>query len=227
MSKTIALSYSRLSTYETCPLKFKSQYIDKSYPDDSDNYFFKKGKRKHDQLDNYAKSLKNALVNTIQYDEDVEKCIPLIDDIFSSFDNVSTELQLAVDGKFRPTGWFSKNVMYRAIVDLEATKKDEALVIDWKTGKFRDYDESPTGQLHLTAAIELSKNPDLKSVTTAYIFIEQMQTIRKTFLRENLEDLIAPFLEAWHKVNTEKEWAPKQNEYCKYCLLGPDVCPHK
>ena len=227
MAKPIALSYSRLSTYEQCPKKFYSQYIAKDYPDEGDNYFFAKGKRKHDQLDNYTKAQLNAMINVIQYDEDVEGCLPLIDGIVASYSKVSSELQLAVDGGFVPTGWFGKKVMYRAIVDLEAVNETEALVIDWKTGKFREYDESPTGQLHLTAAIEFARNEKIEKVTTAYVFIEHNQTIRRVFLREDYEALVEPFLEAWKKVNAEKEWGAIQNKYCNYCLLGPKECPFK
>jgi len=227
MAKPIALSYSRLSTYEQCPLKFKSQYISKDYPDEGDNYFFKKGKRKHDQLDNYTKAQVNATINTIQYDEDVETCLPMIDTIISSYDIVASELQLAVDGSFSPCAWFGKKVMYRAIVDLEASNDDEALVIDWKTGKFREYDESPTGQLHLTAAVEFARKEKVEKVTTAYVFIEHKQTIRRVFHREDYNSLVEPFLESWKQVNAEKDWKPKQNKYCNYCLLGPKECPFK
>jgi CRISPR/Cas system-associated exonuclease Cas4 (RecB family) len=227
MAKPIALSFSRLSTYETCPLKFYSQYISKDYPDEGDNYFFKKGKRKHGQLDLYTKSQLNAMINVIQYDEDVESCLPMIDTIIASYDRVASELQLAVDGEFVPTGWFGKKVMYRAIVDLEAVKEKEAMVIDWKTGKFREYDEKPTGQLHLTAAIEFARNPNIEKVTTVYVFIEHKQTIRRTFLREDYEELVEPFYEAWKQVNSEKDWKPKHNKYCGNCLLTPKQCPYK
>lgn len=218
----IALSYSRSSTYERCPRKFKSQYIDKDYPDDSDNFFFKKGKRKHDQLDNYIKTKSNPMIRQLGYDSDVEETLPMIDRIITGMPNFTSEQQLAVDLNFQPCDWFSKSTAWRAIVDFRAWVKAMMLVVDWKTGKVRDYDDSDTGQLHITAAMMFAYHPEITDVTTTYAFIEHKHTITRAF--DRTMDLRSPIDRLFEKINEEKEWAPKANEYCKYCLLTRKQC---
>lgn len=223
----IALSYSRLSQYELCPLKFKSMYIDKDYPDDSDNYFFKKGQRKHKQLENKVNTLVKKADEFDVYDEDVEQCFGLIYGVVDNYPKVSTELQLSVNKKFSEVDWFSRASMYRSIIDLLAIKDVEALVIDWKTGKFRDYDDSPTGQLSLNSVVLFSVNPEIEIITTSYVFIEHKKILKRKYLRSQYEELRAPFVEAFAKVNSDKKFEPKVNEYCKYCLLAKDKCKFK
>jgi hypothetical protein len=206
-------------------MKFKAQYIDKNYPDESDNVFFKKGKRKHDQLDLYTKSKAQSVIKTHQWDTDVQGCFPLIDKFHESYDKLRSELQFAVDPNFNIVDWFSKKVMYRVIVDLEAIRDKEALVVDWKTGKVRDYADKPTGQLHLTSLMEMCKEPSVDVINTAYIFIEHKQVIKRTFDRGMIDNLKQTFFTAWETVNKEKDWEPKSNQYCRFCLL--ETCPLK
>jgi CRISPR/Cas system-associated exonuclease Cas4 (RecB family) len=226
----IALSYSRLSTFERCPRKFKSQYIDKDYPDEGDNFFFKKGQRKHEQLEHYILSKGNPLAGgTMRYDDDVEAMFPMIDDICNAMPKFTAEQKLAVDMDFQPCSWFDKSTMYRAIVDFQAiapTAKTMA-VIDWKTGKYREYDATPTSQLHLTSAIMFAHHPEIERIIAAYAFIEHKQMDKTPFTCDQAGDLRQPFVEAFEAVNAEEEWAPKQNEYCKYCLLTNKQCPFK
>lgn len=223
---SIALSYSRLSTFETCPRKFKAQYIDKDYPDEGDNYFFKKGQRKHQQLENYVLSLNNPMaVGTFRYDDDIEAMFPMIDKICAAMPNFTAEQKMAVDGDFKPCGWFDKSVMYRAIVDFQAKAGSLMTVIDWKTGKLREYDAKPTGQLHLTAAIMFAHHEEVTDIITSYAFIDHKQNLKTQFDRSM--ELVEPFYKAHEAVNSEKDWTPTKNEYCKYCLLTNKQCPYK
>jgi CRISPR/Cas system-associated exonuclease Cas4 (RecB family) len=227
---SIALSYSRLSTFELCPRKFRAQYIDKDYPDDSDNFFFKKGQRKHKQLEHYVLSKGNPLSGgTMRFDDDVEAMFPMIDNICSAMPDFQAEQQLAVDHDFNPCDWFGKNVMYRAIVDFRAIAEaaSSMTVIDWKSGKVREYDAKPTGQLHLTSAIMFSHHEAINHILAAYAFIEHRQMIKQPFYRNQHKGLMDTFFQAHEKVNAEKDWNPTQNEYCKYCLLTNKQCKFK
>jgi hypothetical protein len=215
----IALSYSRLSTYEQCPEKFKSQYLDKDYPDEGENFHFIKGSKKHGQLDNYIKCKNDPTMINMMYDGDVLSAVPIVDSLLKAGFEIVSEQQLAVDLKFMPITWFSKETMYRAICDFVAVRFDEAIVGDWKTGKFRDYDGSKTGQLHLAAAIVFAHHPNVETIKTSYFFIEHKQTIIRQFTREMYVDgLLIPFYTSFKRVNEDKKFAPKRNQYCNWCL---------
>ncbi len=220
----IALSYSRLSTYEQCPAKFKSQYIDKDYPDEGDNFHFIKGKKKHTQLENYIKCKNDPTMVSMMYDGDVLDAIPIVDRIINSGFEITAEHQLAVDKQFVPITWFSKMTMYRSICDFIAVKATKAIVGDWKTGKFRDYDGSKTGQLHLAASVVFAHKPEVEEIRTAYFFIEHKQTVQRQFTREMYENgLLTPFYDSFVAVNEDKEFTPVKNQYCNWCLRK-EIC---
>lgn len=224
-AKHIALSYSRLSTYEQCPLKFFRQYIEKSYPDEGENFHFIKGKKKHTQLENYIKCKNDPTMINMMYDGDVLNNISKVDDLLNNGFNVTAEHQLAVDIDFKPTSWFDHTVVYRAICDMIATRDADGVVGDWKTGKFRDYDGSKTGQLHLSSAVVFAHYPQIEKITTAYIYIEHDQSVVRRFTRDMYNSgLIDPFMKAFETVNNDKEWLPTRNQYCNWCLVKED-CP--
>ena len=220
MSKHIALSYSRLSTYELCPKKFKASYIDKNYPDESGKACFVKGKKKHSQLENYINFKVDPTIIPVRYDGDVKAASSMVDKLINNGYSISAEHQLAVDLDFNEASWFDKSVMYRAICDFIAIRGDEATIGDWKTGKFRDYDGSKTGQLHLSAAIVFSLYPNINTITAAYFFIEHKQTVMRRFTRDM--DLRTPFLESFDTVNNDKTFEPVRNSYCHWCLIKDD-----
>ena len=226
MAKPIALSYSRLSQAETCLKKFHSLYIAKDYPDEGENFFFIKGHRKHSQLEKYVLAKRQpAMIDTLKYDDDVEEMFPMIDKLCEAMPNFTAEQKLAVDTNFKPCGWFDSNVMYRAIVDFRAISGALMVIIDWKSGKVREYDDKETGQLHLTAAIMFAHHPEVMEATTGYAFIEHRQMLKKVFKRT--DELEGPFFKAYEWINNVSEWEPKKNDYCKYCLLTEKECPFK
>ncbi len=151
----IALSHSRLSVYQNCPRKFKLQYLDKAFPDDSNNPNFVRGNRVHGQLENYVMWL-----NADQSFEKPAMCteaqnvIALINNVYESYTSVLPEQQLCLDKNWDKTGWFAKNAYLRAILDVIAFKPGKGLILDYKTGRVRDYDQYG-GQLHLNAAISI------------------------------------------------------------------------
>ena len=223
MAAHIALSYSRLSNFEQCPKQFHAKYIGKTYPDDSGNYAFIKGKKKHDQLDNYVKYKTGKINVSMPYDGDVLDACSIVDNLYDKGFQLTSELQLAVDKKFKQCEWFSKATMYRAIIDLLALKDDLAIAVDWKTGKKRPYEASETGQLHLTAAMVFSIWPQVQTIVAPYFFIEHKAKEQVIFQRSMMDTgLVRPFYTAFTTVNEEKEFGPKKNEYCGFCMIKKD-----
>lgn len=226
---TIALSYSRLSDYESCPLKFKAKYIDKDYPDDSNNPAFAKGNAVHSQLENYINYKKADEAEAPKLGTIANNVVPIIDKLHDACDgNIFAEKQIAVNQEWEKCDWFDPPhvVKYRAIIDMLAfVSSTELLINDFKTGKVREYEDGPTTQLKLTAVMLFSLYPKIEKITTCYLFAEHKQTVKVTFTRDQLEDLRAPFDEAHAMVQSEKEWAYKKNRYCNWCLYKE--CPVK
>lgn len=220
----IALSYSRLSTYQSCARKFKLQYLDKAFPDDSDNPNFVRGNRVHSQLEHYV-MWKNAGENFEKpaMVEEAKNAIPIIDKIYESYTTVLPEQKLCIDRNWNKIGWFDKQAYLRAILDLIAFKPGKALICDYKTGKVRDYDQYG-GQLHLNAAMVFAIEPEVEVLDVAYLFVDHKQTVKVQFTRDQYNEFRDHFEEEHRKVNTENEWAPTINQYCKWCPATRQQC---
>lgn len=227
----IALSHSRLNDYNTCPLKFKAKYIDKNpifKEDMSKSPHLVRGSNVHKALENYVVQRTSGEEPKITSLPEVETTKPFIDKILGAYKVVLPESQIAVNSKWERVEWFSPDAYYRAIFDLIALNDDKFVIIDWKTGKMRDYDGGPSGkgQLHLAATIALSMWPNISRGSTAYSYVDHRQNIVKHFTQDDKQELVEHFDAEHAKVNSDTEFKPKVNEFCKWCPLTRNDCPY-
>lgn len=227
----IALSYSRLSDFETCPLKFESKYIIKDYPDDSDNPAFVKGNAIHKQVEDYINWMNSRNGEAPAMGQHTLDVVPMLEQIYkASGGQMHAEKQIAVDQDWVKCDWFAKpsNVKYRAIIDFMAFMSPEELLLgDIKSGKMREYEDGPTTQLRLTAAMCFNLFTRVKTITTAYFFVEHKKTVKVKFTRDQLADLMKPFDLRHKQVNEAKEFPFKKNKYCNWCDIPKGRCPVK
>lgn len=227
-----ALSHSRLSDYNQCPLKFRLKYIDKAsnFKEDDANksVHLVRGSNVHKALENYVVK-KNAGEQGIRESSlpEVESTKPFIDKVYSSYPKVYPELQISVNQNWNTVEWFSKDSYYRAIFDLIALKPGFAFVGDYKTGKFTDYTpNNGYGQLELSSAIALSIWPEADQVDVSYIYVDHRKIVTKTYTQNDKERLVNHFIGEHEKVNSDEEFKPKTNEFCKWCQATKDQCPY-
>ncbi|RKY42301.1 MAG: hypothetical protein DRP85_03180 [Candidatus Makaraimicrobium thalassicum] len=226
MSKTdIALSWSRLSNYRQCPDQFAAKYIRKDYPDEGDNPAFVKGTKIHTQLEEYILFMKGEKKKPVM-GAISRGVVPLINWYFSAYgaDSIFAEQQLALDHKWKETSWFGKpkDVKFRGIIDMVIFETPEVMtVIDFKSGKFRAYDEE-FGQLHMTAAYLFELYPEIQTVKSLYLFVEHKRKIEVIFERADHKKTKARFDLEYIEVNEDEEFAPKKNKFCFFCLIKED-----
>lgn len=220
MSK-IPLSWSRIAVYRQCPAQFEAKYITKTYPDESDNPSFIKGNEVHKQLENYINWRKGVLTKQPSLGSIAKNVKPIIDSYFNNNiqDCISAEKQLALGHDWTECGWFDPAdiVKWRGILDmLVVPRKDRLVLIDFKTGKVRPYEEE-RGQLHLSSAMLFELYPDVQQITCAYLFAEHKQTSQVVFQRKDHDKNKAAFDVEWHTINEDKEFEPKKNKFCYFC----------
>lgn len=230
---TIALSWSRLSDYNQCPLKFKMKYITKDSAfkeDESASPHLVRGKNVHKALEDYViqKQSNGQIPVKISSLPEVEKAKGFADRFLNNYQVVIPETQIAINRNWERVEWFSPDAYYRAIMDMIAINPTDVQIIDWKTGKVRDYDGGPSGkgQLHLSAAIGLSLYPNIPEVRTTYAYVDHGQTLVKKFTQDDREELKAHFDAEHAKVNADTEFKPKVNEFCKWCPATRAQCPY-
>lgn len=226
-----ALSHSRLSDYNQCPLKFRLKYKDKAAnfkEDMNKSVHLVRGSNVHKALENYVVKI-NAGEQGIKESSlpEVETTKPFLAKIFETYPKVHPELQISVDQGWKNVEWFSKESYYRAIFDLIALKPGHAFVGDYKTGKFTDYTPANGyGQLELSSAIALSIWPEAEQVDNSYIYVDHRKIVTKTYTRADLPRLVSHFVAEHEKVNADKEFKPTTNEFCKWCQATKDQCPY-
>lgn len=226
MAKLHALSHSRLSTFNQCPRKFKLQYIDKAFPDDSKNPNFVRGNAIHKQLEDYLtwKTVGADHMEKPSLSKESLNAVPIVDSLVVAMDTMMGEQQLATDFSWKKCGWFGgDSVKYRAILDTVGFKGKTAAVLDYKTGKVRPYD-GWGGQLHLNAAMIMSIYTEVELVKCAYLYLDHKKTVPVTFTRAELPQLQGHFDSEHDKVNSETKFEPKINEYCKWCPATKSQC---
>ncbi len=221
----IALSYSRLNVYEQCAFKFNSQYILKNYPDDSDNPAFVRGSAIHPQCEKYINFKTGLSTQEPSLRSEAQNAVPIIDKIIGSYDLVLAEQKLAMDIKYSPASWFHKTVAYRAVLDMVAIKDTSAVIIDFKTGKVRNYDDKDTGQLRLAAFFIFSTYPQVNDLSTTYLFLDHKQSITRKFTRKDKPGMEKTFTDLYNTVNNDKDFVPTKNQFCNWC--DAPNCPYK
>lgn len=231
----LALSHSRLSDFNQCPLKFKLKYIEKhpNFKIDESNksVHLVRGTNIHAALEKYLikrKAGEPANANPSANLPEVNTTVPLIERYINFFgiDNMYPERQICIDDQWNEQEWFSKKAYYRAIFDVIGVGKDIAFIGDYKTGKFTDYTPANGyGQLELSAAIALSIF-DVEKVNTMYMYVDHKQTVNKEFTQADKGRIITHFVEEHQKVNAEVNFDPCKNQYCRWCEATKDICKY-
>lgn len=229
---TLALSHSRLSDFNQCPLKFKLKYIDKNplfSMDATKSVHLVRGTNVHAALEKYLVKRKAGEAANLEYSKnlpEVNATIPLIENYIKFFglQNMHPERQICIDSDWKEKDWYSKQAYYRAIFDVIGIGKDIAFIGDYKTGKFTDYTPANGyGQLELSAGIALSIF-DVEKVSTQYMYVDHKQTVAKEFTQKDKQRIMSHFIEEHEKVNAETQFDPCKNKFCRWCEATKEIC---
>lgn len=204
-------------------MKFDSQYVTKDYPDDSNNPAFKKGKEIHKQLEDYIVSHKDGKPDSSILGKYSVTAKPIIDAYvkYIGAESIVPENQIALNDDWEKVSWFDKEVKFRAIYDVIIRVSDTLIhLIDWKSGKFREYD-TDYGQLHLSATMIFAINPEVMEIISFYKYVEHSKTVKVTFKRDELyDDLKEHFEKEYQEVQAAGKvdsFPAKKNKYCFFC----------
>ena len=235
MTQPMALSHSRLSDFNQCPLKFKLKYIDKhplfKMDDANKSVHLVRGTNVHAALEKYLvkrKAGEPENLTTSKNLPEVNSTIPLIERYINFFglDNMHPERQICIDSDWKQQDWFSKKAYYRAIFDVIGIGSNIAFIGDYKTGKFTDYTpKNGYGQLELSAGIALSIF-DVEKVNTMYLYVDHKQTVQKEFTQADKGRIMTHFIAEHEKVNAEVNFDPCKNQYCRFCDATKELCQY-
>lgn len=224
-NKLMPLSYSRLSTYETCPRKFEYLYVLKSVQDNGSTAT-EYGTRVHSALENYGRALVSGdpvqVEAATEAQGEADKWFPMVKRICSRPGQVLFEHQMAVRRDKTPCDWFDGEVWLRSIADVLIIDGKKAYCLDWKTGKKRD---NPT-QMQLFAAMVFLHFPEVESVVTSFVWLIADDMTNVTYERRFADSLWVAIEPRLVQVQESVElgvFKAKPSGLCPWCP-AQDIC---
>lgn len=221
MSNIKSWSFSALKLFEKCPHAAKLKYLDKlASPDRPDDHPLNRGIAAHTDAEEYVSGLLDKLPTSLRK----------LSAEFEELRNARAENSAAVvleeewafDVDLENTGWFDPTVWLRIKTDVTwFLDKQNAIVIDYKTGK-KDGNEVPhTQQGILYAGGAFIRNPSLEYVEIQFWYLDYGKITKKHYDREKAMKLLRRQIEKGLKMTTATEFPPKPNAMnCKYCDYG-------
>lgn len=202
-------SYSAIKLYEQCAAKYKFNRLDK-LPDPS-GPAAERGKLIHAEIEAMLKGGLELGCDEIGY------LLPKID-IWKE-QGAQSEMPFAINKDWKEVEWADPSCMIRGIIDLYIEDHETAIVLDFKTGKERDY----TDQVAVYSAVILATKPHIQIVKPCIEFIDTQKFVtyndihRKdlTYLKQSLEGRIK-------LIDRDTIYAPNPSGLCRFCTYRKD-----
>jgi hypothetical protein len=233
-------SHSRLSVFESCNLRARLQFVDKipeptrpplpagkEYPD-------ARGTRVHQETDAFIKGNTDAFpIEALAFKDHLTMAQGLYAD-----GKAAGESSWCFDANwnplidpftYQPPNWnIFHQIRFRIKPDLVITaNKEEALVVDYKTGKRYGNEMKHGEQLELYSIGAFIQYPTLETVTAELWYFDIQDLVSLTFTKAEASRR----LQSWDMRNKimmdTREFPPMPNmETCRWCPYGPAKSGH-
>lgn len=211
----VAYSYSRLTSYETCPKKYYALSVAKTVKDPSNEYT-DYGSELHLSFANFLKKGTMLPLHLRQY-------LPLLNQIKAAPGEHVIEQKICLNEDYTSVDWFAPDAYLRVISDLTILNGAKAAMFDWKTGKM--YDDFT--QLKLVAGVLFILAPEVESINMAYVWTKTRKVTRETMTRGEAPAMwaqILPRVQRYQDAHAALDFPARAGDHCKYCPVKS--CPH-
>lgn len=183
----LSWSWSRLSTFETCPRQLWHQIAPKEHPDRVE-FEPTKAILAGREID---EALSARLAKCVPLPAKFAPYEPMCQLIDAAPGSKHVQMQLALDQALTPCGYKDWDRAYvRVIYDLAIINGAHAFLWDFKNGKV----STSTGQNCLFSAVAFHTFPELETIGTSYVWLQHGLTSDKTYRRRELADMWQEFL---------------------------------
>jgi CRISPR/Cas system-associated exonuclease Cas4 (RecB family) len=231
------MSYSRISTFEWCKLKYYYSYIvqvPQTYgpPAVLGNIIHKalEVTLENEEEINTLELLKNYRDALNYYDPNEEIPRQMVqdgEDMLIDFANVNSG-PIEITEKELPFSFVLDNARINGFIDAIVVKDDKVKIIDYKTGKRQiTKKETPTNvQLGIYSLYMNYLYPD-KDIEAELYYLRSNATRGHLFTKEHLEDVEVNIKEKISEILSTENFLPTPNERnCMYCSYASDgTCP--
>jgi hypothetical protein len=207
-------SPSSIGSFETCPRKFKAQYLTRETP------------WVETEANKYGNRMHLALENAFQYNTELptefKELKPTVKAIGEWPGRKFAELKLAVDEDFAPCDWRERYLGCK--IDLSVFHKNTVTVLDWKSsGKIPDVRYYSPLQLDINACVLFAHHQSVEQIKAAYYYTRFDKLIPEdvdaaTYKRDDVENLNGMLGDKIIRIKAAFEgdiFPPKQNGLCR------------
>jgi CRISPR/Cas system-associated exonuclease Cas4 (RecB family) len=214
----LAHSYSSIKMFENCPKRYYHQRITKEVTDTGSDAT-RHGERIHADLEHRLINQKPLTYDTEQYEV---LCQTI--EVLATGGELHAERQLCLNENLTPTSWYANDAWLRSILDVLILKDDEAIVMDWKTGKRRpDFT-----QLQLFALQVFKHFPEIKSVKSSFVWLRHMEMDTEVFTVDKTNLMWADMLSRIERIQQSLDndnWPAKPSGLCNWCP-AKNICEY-
>jgi hypothetical protein len=218
-------SHSRLTVFESCKLRAKLTYVDRipeperPLPLGKTEHANDRGTRLHDAAEKYVHGgveLQPELSRC--FEPEFKKARELI-----MAGKGTTEGEWGFNRNWEPTAWMSEDVWVRMKLDLcILLSDDEAVSIDYKSGKRYGNELKHAEQMQLYTIGTLCRNPKLKKVTTELWYLDLDELATMTYTREQGLRFTRNFERRGDLLTACVDFPANPSVYaCKWCPYKP------
>lgn len=221
-------SFSKLVKYETCPMRFKLQYIDKiPEPPRPDDNPMERGNRIHNNLEAFVKGTE-PLQNEAKKLDFFEPALQHLKLLYS-YGQATAEDNWFFDRDWMETDrdhvWLWSKLDF--LIEDEAQRT--VIVGDYKSGKSAYKAVEHVQQTQLYAVCAALKYPEADIIKAELWYVDEGHVKSQEYTRERALSLLNRFDARANAIYNDKLFRPNPSTMtCKYCPYGPralGVCP--
>lgn len=207
-------SYSAITLFENCPLRYYRQRIKKDVVDEGGEAS-KYGERIHKFLEDRLKG-SDLQPEAAEYEalcQSVER--------LAARGELHVEKELVLTENLTPTGWWDTDAWLRSKLDVLVIVGTTAVVMDWKTGK-RKTDQF---QMQMFAAQVFKHYPEVQTVRTSLVWLKTMEMDTEVYKRSNANAIWAEIMKRIQRIHDSYEhanWPARPSGLCRYCPCRHD-----
>ena len=219
-----AWSYSTYNAFQRCPRRVYMEKVLKEpqpplqIPEGKDEHPMLRGSRVHEAAEAYMKEDVDLIPELMQFAENFEVMREL-----QQCENVdfAIEEDWAYTVDWIPTGWTSEDAWLRMKVDCMIIRDEEAILIDYKTGRRHGNEISHMTQAQLYQLGAFIRFPELEHITVEFWYTDVGELTQADFKRDFGMQFKPLFTQKGLSITNEVRFDAKPAAYtCKYCPYG-------
>lgn len=212
-------SYSKISTYNSCPKKFHFQYVLKVGDVQMDSPALAKGRCVHSIFE-YSGVVSEEVKNSEYYQ--------ISRDIYEKFLQSDlkhyvltdkpkfAEQKIALNIKLQPCEFRDKDVLFKGIVD-QVLVNNDLYLNDFKTGKYVDERYQSYEQLLFYAVYFFIKHENIQNIYISYLYVEHNLENKMLLERKYLDNYKKMLLSNIINIENEQNFNSNITKLCDYC----------